>query len=188
MVHVLFKTQGFFNSVINLWIPQKMRTVWHAALFVVQETLRYTIRYLLIYSIEQIPWEAKRSTASQEILHILWKPKVYYRNHKRPPPVPILNMYLIKNPSCHIKQNQIIEQTEYLISPQKKSNVKTSHFVELPKSERLFSPAIFTPNTFITAFCFINHLRTKYNAPKRSTQKAFSCCDAILETGPAAPQ
>ena len=23
---------------------------------------------------------------------------------------------------------------------------------------------------------------------KRSTQKAFSCCDAILETGPAAPQ
>ena len=29
---------------------------------------------------------------------------------------------------------------------------------------------------------------TDLDVSKRSTQKAFSCCDAILETGPAAPQ
>ena len=29
---------------------------------------------------------------------------------------------------------------------------------------------------------------TDLDTSKRSTQKAFSCCDAILETGPAAPQ
>jgi hypothetical protein len=29
---------------------------------------------------------------------------------------------------------------------------------------------------------------TDLDTTKRSTQKAFSCCDAILETGPAAPQ
>ena len=29
---------------------------------------------------------------------------------------------------------------------------------------------------------------TELDTSKRSTQKAFSCCDAILETGPAAPQ
>ena len=39
---------------------------------------------------EQIPsWEADRFYASQEIPHILWKPKVHHRTSKFPPPVPV---------------------------------------------------------------------------------------------------
>ena len=69
---------------------------------------------LLTYSTVQSPsWEANWFAASQEIPRISRNPKVHYRTHNRPPPVPILGQ---PNP-VHIPTSHLLEIHPNIIHP-----------------------------------------------------------------------
>ena len=87
---------------------------------------------LLTYSMVQSPsWEANWFAASQEIPRILWIPKVHYRIHKLPPPVPILGS---PNP-VHMPTTHLLEIQTNIIHPSTPRSPQRSLSLRFPHQD-----------------------------------------------------
>ena len=95
--------------------------------------------YLLTYSMVQSPsWEANWFAASQEIPRISRNPKVHYRTHKRPPPVPIPGQ---PNP-VHIPTSHLLEIHPNIIHPSTPRSPQWSPSLRFPHQDPIHPPLL----------------------------------------------
>ena len=83
-------------------------------------------------------WEADWFAASQEIPHISRNPKIHYRTHKRPPPVPILGQ---PNP-VHIPTSHLLEIHPNIIHPSTSRSPQLSLSLRFPHQDPIHPPLV----------------------------------------------
>jgi len=130
---------AFLHPLYLRFLQMKTSTITQ-----VNGSIRPTIKTLyclkselyLTYSIEQSSsWEANWFSASQEIPRILWKPKVHYRIHKCPPPVPILRLIdAVHYPTFHFLKSHL-----NIILPSKPGSSKWSLFFRFPHQQPVYT-------------------------------------------------
>jgi len=95
------------------------------------------ITYLLTCLVSYLltPCSRVHFSASQEILHILWNPKVHYCTHKCPPPVPILSQIdPVHTPTSHFLKIDL-----NIILPSKPGSPKWSLSLRFPHKNPVYT-------------------------------------------------
>ena len=135
-------------------------------------------------------WEANWFAASQEIPRISRNPKVHYRTHKRPPPVPILGQ---PNP-VHIPTSHLLEIHHNIIHPSTPRSPQWSISLRFPHQDPIHPPhptaiapqipmtssGIEPATSRLVAQC-LSQIRHRYPISKRSLLKfsPWILCSAL---------
>ena len=96
-------------------------------------------------------WEANWFAASQEIPRISRNPKVHYRAHKRPLPVPILGQ---PNP-VHIHTSHLLEIHPNIIHPSTPSFPQWSPSLRFPQQDPIHPPS---PHPYAPRLIFLDFI------------------------------
>ena len=104
-------------------------------------------------------WEANWFAASQEIPCISQNPKVHYRIHKRPPPVPILGQ---PNP-VHIPTSHLLEIHPNTIHPSMPRSPQWSPSLRFPHQDPIHPPLLTHTRHMPRTFYYYNCKITNFN-------------------------
>ena len=113
-------------------------------------------------------WAANWFVASQEIPRISLNPKVHYRTHKRPPPVPILGQ---PNP-VHIPTSHLLEIHPNIIHPSTPRSPQWSHSFRFPHQD-LVHPPLLTNTLHMTRPSHYSRYNHPHNIEISSPTKSY---------------
>ena len=133
-----------YYIILYYYLPNYLRT--------------YLPTHLLNYSMEQSPsWEANLFLTSQEILRIIWNPKVNYNIHKCPPLVP--NLYQID--PLHVPTSHFLQIYLNIIFPSTPESSSCYRYLRFPHQNPVYTSSI--PHT-----CYMPRLShsSRFDDPK----------------------